>query len=196
MVQQAPNKTTMQVAWRRLSSDYGHQIADILVFIYVYFTIPLQTAVVERGFSVHRIIKTRLRNSLRVMTIDSLLRVILLAPPLNEFPMDDALEAYMSKKGDGQPPLAISQLGKAINDIEIGDLVDGIDCDSDGDDAEFGPDFVDEGVRNMSDDDSGGDSDEEVEADDYDSDDELPLKERVGGLPSVQTDMLSALGYS
>ena len=102
----------------------------------------------------------------------------------------------MSKKGDGQPPLAISQLGKAINDIEIGDLVDGTDCDSDGDDAEFGPDFVDEGVRNMSDDDSGGDSDEEVEADDYDSDDELPLKERFGGLPSVHTDMLSALGYS
>ena len=74
--------------------------------------------------------------------------------------------------------------------------MDGIDCDSDGDDAEFGPDFVDdEGGCNMSDDDSGGDSDEEVEADDYDSDDELPLKERVGGMPSVQTDMLSALGY-
>ena len=184
----------MQVAWRRLSSDYGHQIADILVFIYVYFTIPLQTAVVERGFSVHRNIKTRLRNLLRVQTIDSLLRVILLAPPLNEFPMDDALEAYMSKKGDGQPPLAIAQLAKAVNDIEIGDLVDGIDCD--GDDAEFGPDFVDdEGVRNMSEEDSGGDSDEEVEAD-YDSDDELPLKERIVGMPSVQSNMLSAMGFS
>ena len=195
LVQQAPNKTiSMQVAWRRLSSDYGHQIADILVFIYVYFTIPLQTAVVERGFSVHRNIKTRLRNLLRVQTIDSLLRVILLAPPLNEFPMDDALEAYMSKKGDGQPPLAIAQLAKAVNDIEIGDLVDGIDCD--GDDAEFGPDFVDdEGVRNMSEEDSGGDSDEEVEAD-YDSDDELPLKERIVGMPSVQSNMLSAMGFS
>ena len=68
----------MQVAWQRLSSDYGHQIADILIFIYVYFTIPLQTAVVERGFGVHRIIKTRLRISQgSVQTIDSLLRVIL-----------------------------------------------------------------------------------------------------------------------
>ena len=43
------------------------------------FCIPLQTAVVERGFNVHRLIKTRLSNRLLVATIDSLLRVKLLA---------------------------------------------------------------------------------------------------------------------
>ena len=52
----------------------------------------------------------------------------------------------------------------------------------------------DEGVRNMSEEDSGGDSDEEVEAD-YDSDEELPLKERIVGMPSVQSNMLSAMGF-
>ena len=38
------------------------------------------TAEVERGFSLYKVIKSRLRNKLETMTMDALLRVKMLAP--------------------------------------------------------------------------------------------------------------------
>ena len=42
--------------------------------------VPCHTAIVERGFSLHRVIKNRLRNSLMVCVLDSLMCVSLMAP--------------------------------------------------------------------------------------------------------------------
>ena len=62
----------------------------------IMFIIPVQTAVVERGFSLHRIVKNRLTNSLKIMTLDSLLRIKLLTlgQKLEDFDIDAAVKAF------------------------------------------------------------------------------------------------------
>ena len=43
--------------------------------VQIMFVNPAQTEVVERGFSMHKIIKNRLRNRLHIMTLDPLFLV-------------------------------------------------------------------------------------------------------------------------
>ena len=52
----------------------------VIQFVYICFSLPVQSAVVEQGFSIHRTVKSRLRNKLKVTTLDSLMRMKLLAP--------------------------------------------------------------------------------------------------------------------
>ena len=131
---------TMQNAWWWIKISDGHIIPDILHLIYIYILIPLQTAVVERGFSVHRRIKTRLSSCLQVVTVDSLLRVKLNADPNpRAFDMAAAEEAYMARSKDGKPPTLIARIAKGVNDIEIGDLQVGVVCSEDKDEEPFGP---------------------------------------------------------
>jgi len=50
----------------------------IFKMVDVMFVVPVQTAAVERGFSMHRIVKNRLTNRLKITTLNSLLRIKLL----------------------------------------------------------------------------------------------------------------------
>ena len=52
----------------------------VLLLLFVSFIIATQTAVVERGFSLHRVFKHRLANRLKILTMDSLMRVKLARP--------------------------------------------------------------------------------------------------------------------
>ena len=110
--------------------------------------LPVQTAVVERGFSLHRIIKNRLRSRLLVSTMDSLMRIRMGARgPLNAFDIGAACTVYQSKSIAGQLPSLLGRLHSLVDkqnfprDLE--DAFDGsddeLDIDNDaleGDDAE------------------------------------------------------------
>ena len=50
-------------------------LPNMFTMVSVGLVVPLNTACVERGFSHHGIIKNKLRNSLKVLQMDSLLRV-------------------------------------------------------------------------------------------------------------------------
>lgn len=45
----------------------------MLKFVYLCLVITLNSAIAERGFSLHNSIKTKLRNMLRIKTIDALI---------------------------------------------------------------------------------------------------------------------------
>ena len=78
-----------RAAWAHIKSNYGAQLPRILLMVYVFLVIPCHTAIVERGFSLHRIIKNRLRNSMIICTLDSLMRMSLMAPnPINKFDLN------------------------------------------------------------------------------------------------------------
>ena len=62
-----------RAAWSHIKSNYGAQLPGILLMVYVFVVIPCHTAIVERGFNLHCIIKNRLRNSLMICTLDSLI---------------------------------------------------------------------------------------------------------------------------
>ena len=104
--------------------------------VFVFLVIPRHTAIVERGFSLHRNIKNRLRNSLMVCTLDSLMRVSLMAPrPLNNFDLTSAAKIITSEGWDGKPfHLLVGKLQQEVSNLQIPDgLLEGFDADADAD---------------------------------------------------------------
>ena len=60
--------------------------------------IPIHTADVERTFSQLRLIKTSTRNRLQEKSLDSLLRIAIEGPPVEEFPIREAVDLWGKKK--------------------------------------------------------------------------------------------------
>ncbi|KAG1677450.1 hypothetical protein FOA52_001905 [Chlamydomonas sp. UWO 241] len=56
------------------SSD-SLMVPNIILLMNVYYVMALHIAEVERGFSIHRILKNRLRSRLMILMVDSLLRI-------------------------------------------------------------------------------------------------------------------------
>ena len=60
--------------------------------------IPIHSADVDRTFSQLKLIKTAVRNRMTEQTLDSLLRIIIEGPSVEEFPFRDAAILWASKK--------------------------------------------------------------------------------------------------
>ncbi len=88
----------------------------VLQFVYIASVLPVQTACVERGFSRHRLVKTRLSSRKRLVTVDAELRVGLLGPPAeaSALPLVEAAAVLHAKKVKG-----IAQKLAAVSDIEV-----------------------------------------------------------------------------
>jgi hypothetical protein len=125
---------TMQAAWALIASQDAVKFPHALRLAYVAFSIPMQSASVERGFSMHRVIKHRLTNSLRLITLDSLMRMKLLVhheeDEVPTFDIDAAVGVITDTGMHGnKKPLMIGQLFKAACDIDMPvSLEDGVDC--------------------------------------------------------------------
>ena len=105
----------------------------MIILVNIMFLIPVQTAIVERGFSVHRIIKNRLTNRLQIITLDSLLRIKMmtmgqdLKSMLDTFDFDAAVAAHTYVPFTAREDLKLRTLFKKVGDIELGLLGDGLD---------------------------------------------------------------------
>ena len=142
------NQTNATYIWRKLIVEQAHlNFPNLFLLVQIMFLIPVQTAIVERGFSLHKIIKSKLRNRLQIVTIDSLMRVKLLCNDLEKFDVDAAAKKF----GISQAGMVLNKLHSTVSQIEIGRLENGID---DGEpDFEF--DFCDDDDDDGSDDDGG-----------------------------------------
>ncbi|KAJ9534319.1 hypothetical protein QJQ45_007011 [Haematococcus lacustris] len=126
-VVQANRSVTLQSAWVQLMElGYVHfplmmQLAQIMLLV------PLQTAVVERGFSIHRIIKHRLTNRLKLATVDSLMRIRLIGPSKHSYQKEEALIAHAASamdeilklKAAGKPEGILAALSEAALPLEV-----------------------------------------------------------------------------
>ncbi|KAJ9516339.1 hypothetical protein QJQ45_001026 [Haematococcus lacustris] len=126
-VVQANRSVTLQSAWVQLMElGYVHfplmmQLAQIMLLV------PLQTAVVERGFSIHRIIKHRLTNRLKLATVDSLMRIRLIGPSKHTYQKEEALIAHAASamdeilklKAAGKPEGILAALSEAALPLEV-----------------------------------------------------------------------------
>jgi len=61
--------------WQQLEDAHGSSFRHLIPFVHLMCVIPAHTCDVERGFSTHRVIKHRLTSRLRIVTVDSLMRV-------------------------------------------------------------------------------------------------------------------------
>ncbi|KAJ9530154.1 hypothetical protein QJQ45_023442 [Haematococcus lacustris] len=126
-VVQANRSVTLQSAWVQLMEvGYVHfplmmQLAQVMLLV------PLQTAVVERGFSIHRIIKHRLTNRLKLATVDSLMRIRLIGPSKHSYQKEEALIAHAASamdeilklKAAGKPEGILAALSEAALPLEV-----------------------------------------------------------------------------
>ena len=60
--------------------------------------VPIHSADVERTFSQFKLIKASIRNRMNEKTLDALLRTVIEGPPLQEFPLTEAIELWAKKK--------------------------------------------------------------------------------------------------
>ncbi len=74
MVQRKPHVSVAD-AWHELLLLHAAAIPHMFQFVYIMLCVPSSSACVERGFSVHKCVKTRLSNRLQIITMDSLMRV-------------------------------------------------------------------------------------------------------------------------
>jgi hypothetical protein len=128
-----PNLTAHDV-WARIKRDHLPSIPYIFQLACIMFTIPVQSATVERGFSMHRVFKNRLSNRLRLVTLDSLMRVKLLSPSqLTKSELDAAVLVIQEKGGmNDKHPMLIGRLFRAACNVEVPiDMVEGVDLEHD-----------------------------------------------------------------
>ena len=103
--------------------------------VHVMFLIPVQTAIVEQGFSLHRILKNRLSNRLKVMTLDSLLRIKLgtAAQSVSELKgsgfIDSAADVHSYSPVSKRRDFFLADLFKRVQDLDLGYLDDGVNDD-------------------------------------------------------------------
>ncbi len=71
---------------------------NMSTFAQICRVIPIHTADVERTFSQLKLIKTRTRNRMNEKTLDSLLRIAVEGPNVQEFPIAEAVQLWASKK--------------------------------------------------------------------------------------------------
>jgi len=117
-------------AWRLIKSDARRLLfPKLLVLVDIMFVVPVQTAVVERGFSMHRIIKNRLSNRMSIMTLDSLLRIKLLTQgqSVNDFDVEAAVAVHNFVPFERSDNTKLRALFHSVSNIELGLLVDGVD---------------------------------------------------------------------
>eukprot|EP00983_Pelagomonas_calceolata_P099549 1158470-Pelagomonas_calceolata.AAC.4 len=97
----------------------------------VTFFIPVQTAIVERGFSVHHIVRSRLSGRVNTMTLDSLIRIKLLTlgQDLNSFDFGAAVAAHTYVPVTSREDMKLRELYKKVDEIELDLLCDGVDED-------------------------------------------------------------------
>ena len=125
---QATSPPSMAKFW----ADYKRKIGSIgmpyiVQLAELALVIPVNTACCERGFSTYNIIKTKLRNQLKIMQIDCLMRVKFLSKlgyeqaksfdpmlPLNQFDYQAASEVFVdSSKG------LIARLAQEVSGLDV-----------------------------------------------------------------------------
>jgi hypothetical protein len=89
-----------QDVWACIKKEHRLELPHMLPFAEAMFYVPVETTCVERGFSEHRVIKHRLTNRLRVVTVDSLMRVSILASSVESFDYAAAKEFHSRPVGE------------------------------------------------------------------------------------------------
>ncbi|KAG1666456.1 hypothetical protein FOA52_015126 [Chlamydomonas sp. UWO 241] len=121
---------TMLNLWRFIArSSDSLMVPNIVLLMNVYYVMALHTAEVERGFSIHRILKNRLRSRLMILMVDSLLRIWHLAQSFtgpreseNNSLINEAAEKLSGASLQSQgvnPPSLLKRLVEEVSRVQV-----------------------------------------------------------------------------
>lgn len=88
---------TYKAVWKSILGSYRDKFPNISHVILILLTFPVSNAKVERGFSAMGRVKTDWRSSLKVHTLDCLLRITLEGKPLQEFDSTAVVKKFFAK---------------------------------------------------------------------------------------------------
>ena len=107
------NQCHTSSAWRKLSEE--GLFCTKMKLVQIMFVILVQTAVVECKFSMHRILKVRLRNWLRILTVETSQRMKMLRSV-------GGLDVHAAAGKYAAIPKEDSRSGLLLNDLHRNDL--------------------------------------------------------------------------
>ncbi|XP_008281423.1 uncharacterized protein LOC103358295 [Stegastes partitus] len=81
-------------------SDYK----NILHLVHIMLALPVSSAVCERGFSSQRRIKSDVRGSLHVDTVEDLIRISMEGPSIDEFDAKEAVDMWLNQAQRSRRP--------------------------------------------------------------------------------------------
>ncbi|KAG1679410.1 hypothetical protein FOA52_007701 [Chlamydomonas sp. UWO 241] len=121
---------TMLNLWRFIArSSDSLMVPNIILLMNVYYVMVLHTAEVERGFSIHRILKNRLRSCFMILMVDSLLRIWHLAQSFtgpreseNNSLINEAAEKLSGASLPSQgvnPPSLLKRLVEEVSRVQV-----------------------------------------------------------------------------
>ncbi|KAG1675568.1 hypothetical protein FOA52_014156 [Chlamydomonas sp. UWO 241] len=104
-------------------------VPNIILLMNVYYVMALHTAEVERGFSIHRILKNRLRSRLMILMVDSLLRIWHLAQSFTG-PRESEINSLINEAAEklsgaslqsqgGNPPSLLKRLVEEVSRVQV-----------------------------------------------------------------------------
>ena len=73
------------INWLDLNETYAAECPNLLMLVYLVFTLPASAAECERGFNVMKQIKSDWRSTLGPEAINDLMTVLLLSPDIKDF---------------------------------------------------------------------------------------------------------------
>ena len=77
-------------------TEYSHSFSNLVHFIRILLLLPVSNAIVERGFSAMRRIKTDWRSSLGKESLDNLMRISIDGPPTENFEPKEATRWFFT----------------------------------------------------------------------------------------------------
>lgn len=122
----------MLAFWRDLSETDKLSFSHVVKFAEICFVVPLNSACAERGFSLHNLIKSKLRNRMRLPALDALMRSKSQNVDYKTFDYEAAVSKYHEKGSIYKMPKVFA----AVNNECMGADTDSGDSeDLDGSDA-------------------------------------------------------------
>lgn len=88
----------MQAFWRDLSETEALCLQHVLLLVQVWFVVPMNSACAERGFLLHHSIKIKLRNRMRIPSLDALMRTNSQIVDFKTFKYEAAVSMYHDKQ--------------------------------------------------------------------------------------------------
>lgn len=108
--------------WQYFAQHHLLEMPIMFKFVHAMLVVPVQNAMVERGFHMHKLIKTRLRSTMRFVTMDSLMRVKQLVPVVDHnFIVPTALLERATELYAMQPTVR-NALGHCMSHLLIGQV--------------------------------------------------------------------------
>ena len=106
--------------WKRILEEYKDNpaLTNILGLLRITLVIPVQTATLERGFSLMKRIKTDWRNRLSPQTLSQLMMIKLDGPGLDQFNPEPAIKRWWKEGPRSRRPGSSSQLVLESSDSE------------------------------------------------------------------------------